>query len=219
MGIKKNNSNNTYKYTTEELSKDKEEFKFVKSFFETTFIKSEDFASTKLSSLIDVKVYKVSENHPSKKLAIKRNNLMLYHGTNEIGVKGILKDGFKNSKKGWFGQGVYMTDCSDRACLYSSSPMQDEFKYYVFVNEVLESKKLQTFEYENFNDMTLEHFSPDFQFEKHIPEGSKQPAECEYKEDAEGRRFRNVPHDFNSRHDEYLADKSIVIPRYLIKFK
>ena len=66
MGIKKNNTDNTSKYTTEELSTDIKECKFVKNFFETTFIQSEDFDSTEFSPLTDFKVYKVSENHRSK---------------------------------------------------------------------------------------------------------------------------------------------------------
>ena len=94
MDIQKNNTNDTFKYTTKELTTDKQECKFVKSFFETTFIKSKDSASTKFSLMTNVKVYKVSENHPSKKIEMKRNYLMLYHGTNEIGVDGILKEGF-----------------------------------------------------------------------------------------------------------------------------
>ena len=44
---------------------------------------------------------------------------MLFHGTNKEGVVGILKEGFKNSPKGWFGQGVYMTEWSEEAFNYS----------------------------------------------------------------------------------------------------
>ena len=112
-----------------------------------------------------------------------------------------------------------MTDCSDFACLYSCSIMQEEFKYYVFVNEVLELEEVQTFEHKNFEDRVLKRFSPDFQLEKHIARGSKQPTECDYKKDAEGRRCRNIPHNFVSMHDEYLANEKLVIPRYLITFK
>ena len=39
-------------------------------------------------------------------------NLMLYHGTSEKGATGILKKGFRNSEKGWFGKGV------KRYCLF-----------------------------------------------------------------------------------------------------
>ena len=55
-------------------------------------------------------------------------------------------------------------------------------------------------------------------FEKYINfEGSQQLTEADYKEDAHGRRYRNVPHTLNSHLDEYVADESITVPRYLIE--
>ena len=64
---------------------------------------------------------------------------MLYHGTSQKGVTGILKEGFRNSEKGWFGKGVYMTDCSHTALKYFSMAEKYSYNRYIFVNEVLES--------------------------------------------------------------------------------
>ena len=52
-------------------------------------------------------------------------------------------------------------------------------------------------------------------FEKHVYDDSQQPSEEDYKEDSVGRKYRNVAHDSKSIYDEYLADETITIPRYL----
>ena len=60
-------------------------------------------------------MYKVNERNLVKTAVKPVSNLMLYHGTSEKGVSGILKEGFRNSEKGWFRKGLYMTDCSEVA--------------------------------------------------------------------------------------------------------
>ena len=62
-------------------------------------------------------LYKVNERNLVKNEGKKSNNLMLYHGTNQKGVTGILKEGFRNSEKGWFGKGS-VHDRLFRNCLY-----------------------------------------------------------------------------------------------------
>ena len=103
----------SFKYDLENINSKSDEHKFVKDFFHTTFnglfkrqVKFKEFT-----------LFKVIENDPMT--ANSKNNLMLFHGTNKEGVVGILKEGFKNSPKGWFGQGVYMTECSGEALVYS----------------------------------------------------------------------------------------------------
>ena len=49
-------------------------------------------------------IFKVIENNPVETLNEKRNNLMLFHGTKEQSVNNILKNGFKDSEKGWYGK-------------------------------------------------------------------------------------------------------------------
>ena len=44
---------------------------------------------------------------------------MLFHGTGKKGVAGILETGYRNSIKGDFGRGVYLTESPDLASIYS----------------------------------------------------------------------------------------------------
>ena len=96
---------------------------------------------------------------------------MLFHGTIQKRVIGILKHGSKNSKKGWFGKVVYMTDCSGIASDYSfRADLNSSDRYFIFVNEVLESEKLQTFtfDYDEVCERGEVITQPKHQFEKHI---------------------------------------------------
>ena len=212
-----------YKYKLEELSSDLDEHKFIKDFYDTT-----REASLNNSAWLpiqipysDFKVYKITENLPSSVLNEKGKNFMLFHGTKKEHVDSILKEGFKNSQKGWFGRGVYMTECSSVARSYTSN---DPFYLFtgglrcVFVNEVLQSEKLQTLKRNMFHcDI---YTKPEHSFEKRVLKASEQPTEDDYKEDALGRRYRNVKFSGpESLRDEFIADESIVVPRYLIEVK
>ena len=213
-----------FKYDYEKLDPTLEEFKFLK----------ETFLTTSFGLPIDIiangfHIYKVNERNFVKTAVKKRINLMLYHGTSKKGATCILKEGFRNSEKGWFGKGVYMTDCSNTAFIYSfradmNSSNRLEFIYailagqfsndgYIFVNEVLESEKMQTFEFdpENTKDLSIQ---PKHQFKRHICRSNLQPTEKNYMVDFEGRRYIKAQED-NIR-DEYIAEASVVIPRYLI---
>ena len=93
---------------------------------------------------------------------------MLFHGTSEKGATGILKEGFRNSEKGWFGKGVYMTDCSCTAFNYASMAEDNSNIRYIFVNEVLVSEKMQIFEFDQ-NYAKEVSTKPKHPFEKHVP--------------------------------------------------
>ena len=207
----------SFKYDLEKLDSTSDEFLFVKKFYDTTTNGfGFGFGFVDLSKLKNFQIYKVIENNPIKEVEAKRNNLMLFHGTSRKGATGILKEGFKNSEKGWFGQGVYMTDCSNVAFRYSVRH-NNYFKLSLFVNEVLESEKLQTCEINPYRFMKDIDTPLRNQFSKHIDEWSPQATLREdYKEDHKGRRYRNVRHNITSARDEYVADESVTIPRYLI---
>ena len=217
MNKLKNNTEKAYKYKWEKLDCDSVEHKIVKDFYDTTTF-------TSIRSLPDLppvyyNVYKIVESNPTKNFKEKQNNLMLFHGTSSKGVKGILTEGFKNSTKGWFGKGVYMTDCSYIARSYCFG--MDGFNY-VFVSEVLKSDKLQTFKYGRYDNMSgklCDHdYKPKHLFEKHIFEGSQKLTEKDYKKDDQGRKYRNIKVKDKSADDEYVADENLVVPRYLIVF-
>ena len=163
----------------------------------------------------------MSETAPTSSVNEKRNNLMLFHGTNDKGVESILKKGFKNSEKSWFGKGVYMTDCSTVAVSYSrvDKKCQNNKIKFVFVNEVLKSETLKTSVFSYADVKSDKYTKPKHQFEQHAFLQTQQITKDHYKEDAHGRRYRNVFNNFNSPLDEFVADESITIPRYLIEIE
>ena len=225
-------TDNSFKYDLEKLDSTSDEFILVKQFHDitvsiTNYNGNSKKASGYTSQIENFQIYKVNENNPTESAQEKNNNLMLFHGTNRKGAVGILKEGFKNSKTGWFGRGVYMTDCSKTAYMYSLEADKGISKmyYHIFVNEVLESEKLQTFEIDESKftgDVDTPLKNP---FNKHIHESSPQITEENYTEDHKGRKYRNVENgnisvlNISSALDEYIAEESVTIPRYLIIFK
>ena len=91
MNIKTDKS---FKYDYEKLDPASEEFNFLQEIFMSTFL-FKAYTGTEVAHL-----YKVNERNLVKNEGKKSNNLMLYHGTNQKGVTGILKEGFRNSEKG-----------------------------------------------------------------------------------------------------------------------
>ena len=214
------NIKNDHKYKCEKLGVDSDELKTVRDFFNTTTANS-----TKRDNSPGFNVYKVMETDPSKQLEEKSNNLMLFHGTNSKGVEGILTEGYKNSKKGCFGKGVYMTDCSDTAGKYCISKSKTDSSgtaelfdknIYIFVNEVLESGSLKIIKHSKIEMKFERYFKPKHSFEKHVYEGSQKLTEKNFKEDDLGRKYRNIAVKNESELDEYVADENLVVPRYII---
>ena len=112
-----------------------------------------------------------------------------------------------------------MTDCSYVAFGYKNRHYFNPRDCYVFVNEVLESEKLQTFTFDHKSICergTVNTF-PKHQFEKHFLKSSPQPTKEDYIVDLEGRRYVNTTK--RCLNDRYLADASVTIPRYLIVLK
>ena len=216
----------SFKYDIQELVPTSDEFILVKGFYDTTFfITYGGNTKDSLDRIISddqyiYQIYKVNENNSIKAVNMKRNNLMLFHGTDKESATGILKEGFKNSKRGWFGQGVYLTDCSNNAYWYSTVACardcdSDSFNF-IFVNEVLESEKLETLIFDSpecRKDVDNILTRP---FTKHMYKLSPQLCKENYKEDFLGRQYRNVSVHNDSTIDEYVAAENVTIPRYLI---
>ena len=203
----------SYKYDYEKLDPASEEFNFLNETFMSTFLFKGN-TGTEVAH-----IYKVNERNNVKTAVKPVSNLMLYHGTSEKGATGILKEGFRYSEKGWFGKGVYMTDCLCTALNYSKQLNVRAHNFYTFVNEVLESETLQTFTFDynviyKRGDVTT---LPKNQFEKYFLKSSPQPTKEDYIVDVEGRRYINTSK--RSPSDEYIAEASITIPRYLIVLK
>ena len=123
-----------------------------------------------------------------------------------------------------------MTECSSRANVYTGCSTNgsekvnysvDKIYAYIFVNEVLQSEKLQTFEYVmlNVQDNSTKHEDKFRKYVQKVPSNKKLPeaTKKDYKEDLHGRRYRNIP--IYKQNDEYVADETITVPRYLITFQ
>ena len=88
-----------------------------------------------------MKIYRVVSNDNTQ--PSDSSKVLWLHGTEAPNVEGILKTGFKPSKKGSYGAGVYMTDSFSYASNYGKfSFVQDSEVVkkvrYIFVNEVEE---------------------------------------------------------------------------------
>ena len=85
-----------------------------------------------------IKIYRVKSNEPSAEGESPR--FLLLHGTTGPNVEGILKEGFRPSKNGRLGPGVYLTDSFETALGYGSCYVSDEgvpkAMHYVFLNKV-----------------------------------------------------------------------------------
>ena len=227
----------SFKCDLEYLDSTSEEFILVKEFYDITsenvFHKiinktslcneyenkiMADFPQNKIMAYFHI--FKVNENNPTKAVNEKRNNLMLFHGTDKKSATGILKKGFKNSKRGWFGQGVYLTDCSYKAqeyCTKSYKFDNPDISYsFIFVNEVLCSESLQTFEYDRIAERQVIDTELNNPINKHTSKRSQRLTKDNYKNDLQRRQYRNSAVDHISSLDEYVADESVTIPSYLI---
>ena len=208
-------------YHLKKLDTTSYEYNLVKEFYDMTYFKSKIRKNVKV---LQFQICKVIENKPMEGDERKRNNLMLFHGTHKSGAIGILNEGFKNSKQGWHGSGVYMTECSYIAHGYATNKIDiglDIDNNFIFVNEVLESEKLQTFVYNSTLDMRDNDKTLSNPFNKHVHKKSThiKITEENYKKDFEGRKYRNVEIGSKEILDEFVAESSVTIPRYLIILK
>ena len=214
----------SFKYEVSKLDNTSDEFIFIENFVHTTAPKMPKNRIQHHAQLRVHQIYRIDENSEIEGArCAESGNLMLFHGTDKDGVYGVLKKGFVNSPSGKFGEGVYMTDCSNTAYSYGcgKSLYRHKSHVYFFVNEVYGSEGLQTIEHDYFyglGGVATEIVHP---FCKHIVRYTPQPGESDYKLDAQGRKYRNAMHVSrcllkNSALDEYVADESIVVPRYLV---
>ena len=237
-----NINKDSWKYNIQLLEETSDEFKLVKDFFHTTSTANSDYGKSFEIS----QIYKVIQQNKKETDGVKSSNLMLFHGTGKKGVAGILETGYRNSVKGDFGRGVYLTESSDLASVYSGGREVVTGKTrFMFVNEILESQKLQTVFHENLSLLTsftrdpiymysfrrLLDKSHDVEFTKFVNKSKMEiseeqykidrleKAEQEYRKDHLGRRYRNTAIDRKSLPDHFVADSQVTIPRFLITFE
>ena len=215
----------SFKYEVRKLDNTSEEFTFIENFVHATAPKTPTKRIQHHAKLRVHQIYKIDENSEIEAARdAESGNLMLFHGTDKDGVYGVLKEGFENSPSGWFGEGVYMTDSSNMAYSYGwdKSLYQHKSYVYFFVNEVYGSEGLQTIEHDYFYGLGRVATEIVHPFCKHIVRYTPQPDdESDYRVDGQGRKYRNALHVRknllkNSAFDEYVADESVVVPRYLV---
>ena len=209
-----------------------DEYRFLLDWFKNTRI--DDFQP--LNKLKNISLYKVKEKSKAEvevgddeededliEVKYQKYNLMLLHGTILESLKEILSKGFKNStaEDVVFGPGVYMTDCLDTAIYYSQTKHPKTRAICVnnisciFVNEVLYSQQLQTECFDKWNfDSPLE-----YPFVKYYHSKSHQPTKNDYKHDMKKRLYNCTPVSKWSQNDEFVADETLVRPRYLFVVK
>ena len=236
-----NINKDSWKYNLQLLKETSDEFKLVKEFFNTTST-GHHFNTLELSQ-----VYKVIEQNTKDTDNVKSSNLMLFHGTSEKGVAGILETGYRNSEAGDFGRGVYLTESPDLASIYSAgrnpAPNIGKKTNFIFVNEILESQKLKTIFHHDLSLLSIRDpmyrysfrylmdESHDIEFTKFVNKLNMdvseeqyrkdrlEKADEEYRKDHLGRRYRNTAVDKKSKLDHFVADCQVTIPRYLIVYE
>ena len=92
-------------------------------------------------------------------------------------------------------------------------------KAYIFVVEVAETQNLKTLKFSTYNELIRENKPLEGEFCKHMYFKSKKIGKKQYKRDFLGRIYRNKEVQKWSIFDEFVADESLVKPRYLIEME
>ena len=160
------------------------EFKFMKSYFNTynnnwkykmyplngkkktdqeNILKQNlmDCFDGKIFKILELEVFQVYQNFKTQKRSLK-NSEYIFHGTNINGISGILQYGCKNSNKGWYGRGFYMTHLVDAAIYYSNRKSKNDDYNYIIVVDVINTTKEKKFIFDEntkqINKRTYEQF-------------------------------------------------------------
>ena len=170
------------------------------------------------------KVYRVVKRGETSEQ--KSDNLMLFHGTTCDSSIGIIEEGFKPSNQGIYGPGVYMTENSRLAEMYSmhkrymnlsNSNVKGGFMF-IFLNEILQSEKIEKIEVEKH--IKGKTASPrKHQFEKYVIKGTAKKHSVEtYEQDSNGRKLRTYAPGKAGTNNYFVCHENFVVPRYLIQF-
>ena len=195
-------------YYLEALAESSRDYQLIKKSFNNTgkmFLKA-----SKVSEIIIEKVYRVRSRRHRK--AMNSSKILVFHGTPPKNVPGILTSGFKSSKRGRFGPGVYHSNFVAKSLLFTSfSSFFPPYRggnedFFVFVNE-LPAKYL--------SEKYVEE-SPDTYCRKYLCSDDQQSEG--YERDSDG-SFINVAIERINDHPEFVASSNIVVPKYLVHAK
>ena len=111
-------------------------------------------------------IYKVSQQ-----IANQSDNVscaLLLHGTKGPLLEGILKEGFKPSRDGSKGSGVYLTNDYETAGFYGSCAVEDDGRYklvdYIFINKL--EKNDETSSFKNSGHFSAAPLSPVIEYKE-----------------------------------------------------
>ena len=213
----KNNS----KYNLEILSEDSDDFQLIKKSFHNT---SRCTVGNNYNFKIK-RICRVNKKRQSRKpKGIESEKILLFHGTRAQNVPGILRQGFKSSKHGLFGEGVYHSNFCSKCLLFAATPWSNkDCPRFLFINEI--PTKYVTEKHEKKN---LKLVLPKFCCHKYL---SNPNVKEKYASDSNG-SFINITEDDKmelsslfiygpvssdyNRIPEYVANSNIVVPKYLV---
>ena len=200
------------RFTSTLIKSGSSSFKKLFNIFNGSSIKGFD----KIYQLKSCDIYKINEDTKQNSKVNHKNKLLLWHGTGSKNFEGILKEGFLNSKYGWFGGGkVYLTESSDKAISYSyrKNLYSKSEKNYIFLAEICTEHALTT---EKFHTHGKQKYPVQHPFTRfaHI-RSPKFNLSKNFGIDEKKRLYRKTQVNKWSSADEFLIDASDVKPRFL----
>ena len=199
-------------YALQEMLSTNDDYTLIKKCFEAS-IPNSDKANIS-------KVYRVVKRGETSDQ--KSENLMLFHGTGRVNSIRILEEGFKPSIQGKHGPGVYLTESSSCAVMYSffkslsNSGLNDKLRF-LFLNEILESEKIEEIVIEKVvTDNTANPRKN--QFEKYVIRGTAQKhSDDNNEQDSNDRKLRTHAPSAEEWNNYFVCHEKFVVPRYLIQ--
>ena len=188
-------------YNLEVLSDAQDDFQLIKT----------SFLSTSSCRQIKLKIERIFKVHPKQKTKkpddFEGDNILLFHGTPSKNVPGILQYGFKSSKTGRFGPGVYHSNFFLMCHAYANKYFYDD-SYFYFINEI-PRKYITEIRNEDCNGSKK---LPEYYCNKYV---SSQNQKELYVPDSNG-SFINIAQDDTSDVPIFVASSNIAIPKYLV---
>ena len=228
----KNSSEQGFKYKLELLGNEDSNYKLLKE-------------SLSLDKKVDLWLerhrfgnykFKIDENHVVKLYNIYKiirtddvqtgfdcKQLLLLHGTKASNVEGILKEGFKPSKHGSYGPGVYLTNSGNMACKYGRCYGQEngivKKLTYLFVNRIKPTdepkpprKFNETYEEYQKNEPFLQAFNPKTKDLVSLEDNDQCYIDNKFNKIVQGKFQKVNPKIF-------LAHQDLVTPAFLIEIE
>ena len=205
------------KYNLEILSEDdSDDFELIKKSFINTIGNNYNFKIERICRVHQKQTSRKQEN-------IESDKILLFHGTPGQNVSGILREGFKSSKDGAFGAGVYHSNFFSKCLNFTGKPRSNkDCSLYFFVNEIPTKYLTEKHEFDH-KTVLPEYYCHKYLSNPHVKE--------QYAPDSTGSLINIVKDEKIDAVDhfdifinygiipEYVASSNIVVPKYLCTSK